>query len=47
MPDHALMGLAKYAPDFWAWRKRVFYFQTVQSTQESAIDTKLGSEVVF
>ncbi|MDZ8032579.1 hypothetical protein [Nostoc sp. DedSLP04] len=38
LPDHALTRLAKYAPDFWAWRKGVFYFKTVESTQELAIE---------
>ena len=32
LPDYALTRLAKYAPDFWAWGRKVFYFQTVQST---------------
>lgn len=47
LPDHALMRLAKYAPDFWAWRKGVFYFQTVQSTQESAIEKTIESERIL
>ncbi|WP_223269911.1 tetratricopeptide repeat protein [Nostoc sp. 'Peltigera membranacea cyanobiont' 213] len=47
LPDHALMRLAKYAPDFWAWRKGVFYFQTVQSTQELAIEKTIQSERIL
>ncbi|WP_238845530.1 tetratricopeptide repeat protein [Nostoc edaphicum] len=47
LPDHALTRLAKYAPDFWAWRKGVFYFQTVQSTQESAIEKTIQSERIL
>ena len=47
LPDHALMRLAKYAPDFWAWRKGVFYFQTVQSTQEFAIEKTIQSERIL
>ncbi|WP_242054606.1 lipopolysaccharide assembly protein LapB [Nostoc sp. FACHB-190] len=47
LPDHALTRLAKYAPDFWAWRKGVFYFKTVQSTQESAIEKTLQSERIL
>ncbi len=26
LPDYALTRLAKYAPDFWAWRRGVFRF---------------------
>ncbi|MEH1790809.1 MAG: tetratricopeptide repeat protein, partial [Nostoc sp.] len=47
LPDHALMRLAKYAPDFWAWRKGVFYFQTVQSTQDLAIEKTIQSERIL
>ncbi|MDZ8069494.1 MAG: tetratricopeptide repeat protein [Nostoc sp. DedQUE08] len=47
LPDHALTRLAKYAPDFWAWRKGVFYFQTVQSTQELAIEKTIQSERIL
>ncbi|MFN6479586.1 tetratricopeptide repeat protein [Nostoc sp. DedQUE07] len=47
LPDHALTRLAKYAPDFWAWRKGVFYFQTVQSTQELAIEKTIESEKIL
>ncbi|MDJ0580326.1 tetratricopeptide repeat protein [Crocosphaera sp.] len=28
LPDYALTRLAKYAPDFWAWRRKVFTFKT-------------------
>ncbi len=27
LPDYALTRLAKYAPDFWAWRSGVFSFK--------------------
>ncbi|MFN6528196.1 tetratricopeptide repeat protein [Nostoc sp. ChiSLP03a] len=47
LPDHALTRLAKYAPDFWAWRKGVFYFQTVKSTQELAIEKTIQSERII
>ncbi|WP_292733693.1 lipopolysaccharide assembly protein LapB [Nostoc sp. JL31] len=47
LPDHALTRLAKYAPDFWAWRKGVFYFQTVQSTQDLAIEKTIQSERIL
>ncbi|BAZ52949.1 hypothetical protein NIES4103_56140 [Nostoc sp. NIES-4103] len=47
LPDDALQRLAKYAPDFWAWRKGVFYFQTVPSTQELAIEKTIESEKIL
>ncbi|MDZ8188969.1 MAG: tetratricopeptide repeat protein [Nostoc sp. ChiSLP02] len=47
LPDHALIRLAKYAPDFWAWRKGVFYFQTVKSTQELALEKTIQSERIL
>ncbi|MHC5744130.1 MAG: tetratricopeptide repeat protein [Nostoc sp.] len=47
LPDHALTRLAKYAPDFWAWRKGVFYFHTVQSTQDLAIEKTIQSERIL
>jgi tetratricopeptide (TPR) repeat protein len=28
LPDYALTRLAKYAPDFWAWNRKVFCFKT-------------------
>ena len=28
LPDYALTRLAKYAPDFWAWNRKVFSFKT-------------------
>jgi tetratricopeptide (TPR) repeat protein len=31
LPDYALTRLAKYAPDFWAWGRKVFYFKTNRS----------------
>ncbi|MBD2627061.1 tetratricopeptide repeat protein [Trichormus variabilis] len=47
LQDDALKRLAQYAPDFWAWRKGVFYFQTAQSTRELAIDRTLNSERIL
>jgi tetratricopeptide (TPR) repeat protein len=47
LQDDALKRLAQYAPDFWAWRKGVFYFQTAQSTRELAIDITLNSERIL
>jgi hypothetical protein len=28
LPDCVLTRLAKYAPDIWAWGRKVFYFKT-------------------
>jgi tetratricopeptide (TPR) repeat protein len=47
LQDDALKRLAKYAPDFWAWRKGVFYFQTDKSTRELAIEKTLNSEKIL
>ncbi|MBK1990329.1 tetratricopeptide repeat protein [Sphaerospermopsis aphanizomenoides BCCUSP55] len=47
LQDDALKRLAKYAPDFWAWRKGVFYFQTAKSTRELAIEKTLNSERIL
>ncbi|MGK7954905.1 MAG: hypothetical protein AB4063_06530 [Crocosphaera sp.] len=32
LPDYALTRLAKYAPDFWRWRRKVFTFKTNRSS---------------
>ena len=37
IPDTTLTRLAKFAPDFWAWRRAVLQFQTLPSTREAAI----------
>jgi tetratricopeptide (TPR) repeat protein len=36
LPDYAITRLAKFAPDFWAWKSGVFLFKTPQTTQEYA-----------
>ena len=38
LPEYALTRLAKYAPDFWAWGRKVFYFKRVSSTLDTASD---------
>lgn len=43
LPDYALTRLAKYAPDFWAWGRKVFYFKTVYSTLDTIIDRTIFS----
>ena len=39
LPSYALTRLAKYAPDFWAWGRKVFYFKAVDSGFAQTIDT--------
>ena len=43
LPDSALTRLARYAPDFWAWRMAVFQFKSstaaVNRAMEQAADT--------
>jgi tetratricopeptide (TPR) repeat protein len=35
LPDYAITRIAKYAPDFWAWRSGVFVFKTLEQTREA------------
>ena len=41
LPDYALTGLAREAPDFWGWRSGVFEFypelETVSSVEKMSI----------
>ena len=46
LPNYALTRLAKYAPDFWAWRAGVFHFQTDEKTKDYAIAQTLDSEKI-
>lgn len=45
LPDYAITRLAKFAPDFWAWKSGVFLFKTSRSTQEYARSKTLDSNV--
>ncbi|WP_242040829.1 tetratricopeptide repeat protein [Coleofasciculus sp. FACHB-1120] len=47
LPDYALTRLAKYAPDFWAWKVGIFQFKTAESTKDYAINTTLQSERIL
>jgi tetratricopeptide (TPR) repeat protein len=38
LPDYSLTRVAKYAPDFWAWRYMVFRFKTTTQVKEQVID---------
>ena len=31
LPEYALTRLAKYAPDFWAWKRKVFCFKSLKN----------------
>jgi tetratricopeptide (TPR) repeat protein len=44
LPDYAITRLAKFAPDFWAWRSGVFLFQTPQVTKDYASAETLESD---
>ena len=47
LPDYAITRLAKFAPDFWAWKSGVFHFNTVQSTKDNALSKTLQSKKIF
>ncbi|MEG3981009.1 tetratricopeptide repeat protein [Microcoleus sp. T3B2] len=47
LPDYAITRLAKFAPDFWAWKSGVFLFKTTQSTRDDALARTLDSERSF
>ena len=47
LPDYAISRLAKFAPDFWAWRSGVFRFHTPEVTKEYAIDKTFKSEKII
>ncbi|NEO98917.1 MAG: tetratricopeptide repeat protein [Symploca sp. SIO2E9] len=38
LPDYAINRLAKFAPDFWAWKSGLFRFKTPQATRDYAIE---------
>ncbi|MEM7594694.1 MAG: tetratricopeptide repeat protein [Cyanobacteria bacterium P01_A01_bin.83] len=44
LPEYALTRLAKYAPDFWAWSRKVFHFKTVKSGLATIRDKTLYAE---
>ncbi|MEO8892017.1 MAG: tetratricopeptide repeat protein, partial [Coleofasciculaceae cyanobacterium] len=45
LPDYAITRLAKFAPDFWAWKSGIFQFKTTQATKDYAIERTLNSEI--
>ncbi len=44
LPDGALSRLARFAPDFWAWRLGVFEFKSLPETAADAEQLSLRSE---
>jgi tetratricopeptide (TPR) repeat protein len=46
LPDYAITRLARYAPDFWAWKSGLFRFQTSAITQANALSRTLDSEQI-
>ncbi len=44
LPDYAITRLAKFAPDFWAWKSGIFRFKTTQVTKDYAMAQTLESE---
>jgi tetratricopeptide (TPR) repeat protein len=46
LPDYAITRLARYAPDFWAWKSGLFRFQTSSITQAHALSQTLDSEQI-
>ncbi|MEP0753927.1 tetratricopeptide repeat protein [Trichocoleus sp. Lan] len=47
LPDYAITRLAKFAPDFWAWKSGVFHFNTVQATKDDALSKTLHSDKIL
>jgi len=44
LPDSALTRLARYAPDFWAWRRGVFEFKSLEATIQTAYEAIFESD---
>ena len=41
LPDYAVTAVARYAPDFWAWRSGVFEFETGESDRRVAFEQSI------
>ncbi|MBE9201145.1 MULTISPECIES: tetratricopeptide repeat protein [unclassified Nodularia (in: cyanobacteria)] len=44
LPDYAISRLAKFAPDFWAWKSGLFRFKTTELTRNRAIANTLNAD---
>ena len=42
LPDYAVTAVARFAPDFWAWRSGVFEFETGEAERSAAFDQFAG-----
>ncbi|MEH2228096.1 MAG: tetratricopeptide repeat protein, partial [Nostoc sp.] len=45
LPDYAISRLAKFAPDFWAWKSGLFRFKTTELTRDKAIANTLNTDI--
>ena len=44
LPDYAISRLAKFAPDFWAWKSGLFRFKTTELSRDRAIANTLNAD---
>ena len=42
LPDYAVTAVARFAPDFWAWRSGVFEFETGETERSAAFEQSTG-----
>ena len=42
LPDYAVTAVARFAPDFWAWRSGVFEFETGEAERSAASSNPSG-----
>jgi tetratricopeptide (TPR) repeat protein len=45
LPDYAVTRLAKFAPDFWAWRSGVFRFKSLERARDEAFQVCMNQEI--
>jgi len=41
LPDYAVTAVARFAPDFWAWRSGVFEFETDETDRRTAFEQSI------
>ena len=41
LPDYAVTAVARFAPDFWAWRSGVFEFETGEAERSAAFEQSI------
>ena len=42
LPDYAVTAVARFAPDFWAWRSGVFEFETGEAERSATFEQSSG-----